>query len=414
LLAKVLLEPTTALSDTATYDITAWSLPYAYAVKAYALTTKLITTTANNTTAIREVPATNYALYVPYNSFEDGKTLAQLLANNAKVYINELDIISKGRKFGKGTILIPKKENIKNWKKIEDILKNSASEIVAVNSGFADKGPDLGSPDVKFIAAPRIACATGEEAGSSASGEVWHFFDKEINYPVTMLNSYRIGLSSLKNIDVLIMPDGEYNLLASKGNAEDLKTWVRQGGRLVLMENAAMQLSKLDWGIKMRKDKDEEDKKDDDKAEEEKKETGKKADGKKEYELIKPYENRDREKITSYIPGAIYEVELDNTHPLAFGFGKSFYLLKQNSAVMEFSKKAWNVGIIKKNKKVSGFAGSKVLEKLKDGTVVCVQEVDNGQVIYFTDDPIFRSFWENGKLLFLNAAFLVGNDAVRL
>jgi len=24
------------------------------------------------------------------------------------------------------------------------------------------------------------------------------------------------------------------------------------------------------------------------------------------------------------------------------------------------------------------------------------------------DDPIFRSFWENGKLLFSNAVFMVG------
>jgi hypothetical protein len=413
LLAKVLLEPTTSLSDTVTYDITAWSLPYVYAVKAYASTNKIATTNANAVATLREVPTTNYALYVPYNSIEDGKTLAQLLASNAKIYVNEIDIISKGRKFGKGTILIPKKENIKNWKKIEEVLKNSTSEIVAVNSGFADKGPDLGSPDIKFIAAPRIACATGEEVGSSSSGEVWHFFDKEINYPVTMMNSYRIGLNSLKNIDVLIMPDGDYSLLASKGNAEDLKTWVKQGGRLILMENAAIQAAKIEWGIKMRKNKDDDDKKDDDKKEDEAKDE-KKGDDKKTYELIKAYENRERESITKSIPGAIYEVELDNTHPIGFGFEKSFYMLKQNSEVMEFSKKAWNVGVIKKNKKVSGFAGAKVLEKLKDGTVLCVQEVDNGQVIYFTDDPIFRSFWENGKLLFFNAAFLVGNDAVRL
>jgi len=31
-----------------------------------------------------------------------------------------------------------------------------------------------------------------------------------------------------------------------------------------------------------------------------------------------------------------------------------------------------------------------------------------GQVVFFADDPIFRSFWENGKLLFANAVFLVG------
>jgi hypothetical protein len=28
--------------------------------------------------------------------------------------------------------------------------------------------------------------------------------------------------------------------------------------------------------------------------------------------------------------------------------------------------------------------------------------------VYMADDPLFRSFWENGKLLFCNAVFLVG------
>jgi hypothetical protein len=31
-----------------------------------------------------------------------------------------------------------------------------------------------------------------------------------------------------------------------------------------------------------------------------------------------------------------------------------------------------------------------------------------GNVIYLVDDPIFRSFWENGKLLMSNAVFMVG------
>jgi hypothetical protein len=37
-------------------------------------------------------------------------------------------------------------------------------------------------------------------------------------------------------------------------------------------------------------------------------------------------------------------------------------------------------------------------------------EMGNGAVTIFADDPIFRLFWENGKLLFCNAVFLVGNQ----
>ncbi len=401
LLAKVLLEPKSKLSDTATYDITAWSLPYAYGVKAYASTEKLISGELMSSNKIAGLPNTNYALYVPYNSLASAKVLAQLISNKIKVYINEKEITVKGKMYNKGTIIIPKKENSGKWKMVEDILEKDRVEVYAVESGFVDKGPDLGSPDMKFISAPRIACATGEEVGPNASGQVWHYYEKELNYPITMINADAISLRSLKNFDVLILPDGNYSIISNKNTADDIKSWVKMGGRIIAMESAASQIAKTDWGVKLKKTEEEkEDKKDDKKSE--------------DYSIIKKYENRDRDEIPTYIPGAIYEVELDNSHPLAFGYNKIYYTLKQNSDILEFSKEAWNVGVLKKTKVVSGFAGHKVLDKLKDGGVLSVQDMGRGAIIYFVDDPMFRDFWQGGKLLFFNAAFLVGNNAVRL
>jgi hypothetical protein len=34
--------------------------------------------------------------------------------------------------------------------------------------------------------------------------------------------------------------------------------------------------------------------------------------------------------------------------------------------------------------------------------------VGEGMITYFADDILFRDFWENGKLMFCNAVFLVG------
>ena len=35
------------------------------------------------------------------------------------------------------------------------------------------------------------------------------------------------------------------------------------------------------------------------------------------------------------------------------------------------------------------------------------QNMGRGQVIYLVDNPLFRGFWENGKLFFANALFMV-------
>jgi hypothetical protein len=400
ILAKVLLEPTSKLSDTATYDITAWSLPYAYGIKAYASNTRLSVEKRKPAEPVTKIAPTGYAYFIPYGSLKTAKTLAALEAAKVKLYINEKEITANGKIFGKGTILLIKNENRKIWDQVITILETNNADVVAVSSGFADKGPDMGSPDIKNISAPKIACVSGEEAEAGASGEVWYFYEKQIGYPITLLNSDAVNGNVLKNFDVLIVPDGNYSFISNKDKLDEIKTWVKNGGRLIAMERVVSQLATTDLGLKLKKQDDE---KDEDKD--------RKTDN---YNVLKKYENRDRDEIPNFIPGAIFEVQLDATHPLAFGYGNNYYTLKQNGTLIEFNKDAWNVGVIKKNNIVSGFAGYKVKEKIKDGTVIAVQNFGRGSVIYFVDDPIFRNFWQNGKLIFFNAAFLVGNNAQRL
>ena len=61
-------------------------------------------------------------------------------------------------------------------------------------------------------------------------------------------------------------------------------------------------------------------------------------------------------------PGSIFRVELDNTHPLGFGFPDYYYTLKHDDAIYDFIKEGgWNVGVLKKDKQVAGFVGSKLI-----------------------------------------------------
>jgi hypothetical protein len=64
--------------------------------------------------------------------------------------------------------------------------------------------------------------------------------------------------------------------------------------------------------------------------------------------------------------------------------------------------------VIKKENQVSGFVGAKLKNRLKDGLLFGVQDMGSGAVVYLADDILFRSFWENGKLMLCNAVFLVG------
>ncbi|HEX8278171.1 MAG TPA: zinc carboxypeptidase, partial [Segetibacter sp.] len=232
---------------------------------------------------------------------------------------------------------------------------------------------------------------TGDQTSALAAGEVWHFFDQQLDYPITLINATDLARTSLRNYNVLIVPDGNYRNLTDKNVGDKLREFVGGGGNLVAIEAAVQQLAAGDWGIKLKEDKDE------------------KKDDKEDYSLLKRFENRERDELKNSIPGAIYKVQLDNSHPLGFGYGDTYYTLKQDPNVYEFLKDGWNVGVLKKDNYVSGFAGTKVKSQLKDGLVFGVVTAGTGSLVFLADDPLFRQFWEGGKLLFANAVFLVGN-----
>ena len=45
---------------------------------------------------------------------------------------------------------------------------------------------------------------------------------------------------------------------------------------------------------------------------------------------------------------------------------------------------------------------------MKNKIIFGVQDVKKGRIVYLADNPLFRAFWYNGKLLFGNAVFIVG------
>jgi hypothetical protein len=340
------------------------------------------------------------AWLVRWNGVNSMRFLSEILQQGIKVRYAEQNFSAGKQDYDRGTLIITRAGNSAASSlasAIDNAAKKAGVAYDAVSSTFVDKGFDFGSDRIHMIQQPKIAVLAGDGVSSLGMGEVWHFFDKLINYPVSVVWTEDISPNLLKQVNVLVLPDGNYRFLADKQTNDGLKDWVRAGGRIIALEGAVAQLSRGDWGIKLKQaDDKKDDKKDDDKA---------------DYNNLRRYENRERDYITNFSPGAIYKLELDNSHPLAFGYDATYYTLKQDDRIYEFFKDdGWNVGFIKKDNQVAGFVGAKLKEKLRDGLLFGVQNMGRGSVVYLADNPLFRSFWENGKLLFGNAVFLVGQD----
>lgn len=394
-LLQVLFEPNSHLTDSVTYDITAWALPFAYGLTTYALKQPL--KAAADSLPVHQyqrlAASHPYAYLAKWNSIKDVKFLAGLLQKHIKVRYAETPFGAGGKTYPAGTLIIARTGNGNGSTSFDQTVTTLAEqmqiELDTTATGFVDKGSDFGSSKNRYVKPPRVVLLSGSDASSLRVGEVWHYFEQQIDYPVSIVNEEDLRELDWEEMDVLILPGGSFPALAGKTISERLRNWVNAGGRLIAMGDAAADLSSGDWGIHLKHDTD--------------------APKSDTYQSVKPYANRERESVKQIIPGAIYRVQLDNTHPLAFGYGSDYYTLKLNDQLYDFIESGgWNVGIFKKNNYQTGFVGVDTKAKLQDGVLMGVKDIGEGELIILADDPLFRGFWENGKLLFGNAVFFVG------
>ncbi len=392
-LVKVLFEPNAMLSDSLTYDITAWSLPYAYGLNAVASENKTDATSVNRKSENRvktpKLSEDAYAFLTDWNSFNDAQFLAELQQNDIRVRYAHKPFAMDGVDYDRGSLIITRADNKTRSdfpKNLSEIASKHHILLNATNTGFVEGGKDFGSNAVAMIRDNKIAVLSGEPTSTLQFGEVWHFFEQQLHYPVAVIDTEYMTSVDLSEYDVLILPDGEgYEDFMDADRLKHLKEWVGNGGKLIAMGDALKGLSGEN-GFKI-------------KAKEMKKDST---------TNLQPHDDNERERIKSAITGAIFKAKVDTTHPLAFGYNDTYFSLKLGDNAYAYLKEG-NVVYLEaeSTKPVAGFAGSEARKKIGDTLIFGVEAHGDGQVIYMVDNPLFRGFWENGKLFFANALFMV-------
>jgi uncharacterized membrane protein len=390
-LAQVLMEPSTKLSDSLTYDITAWSLPFAYGLETVASQT-LVESDPNGDWEVHPPKRANinrdtYAYICDWSSMKDARFLAGLMQENIRVRYAKNPFRVENKKFDRGSLIITKGDN-KNHKNFVETLSRIAFEnktlLTPTNTGFVEKGNDFGSSYVPMITDTKIAMLSGGPTSTLQFGEIWHFFEQQLYYPLTILDSEYYDQVDLTEYDVLILPNGWYGSFFNEGRLKELKDFVENGGKLIAMEGAIKGINGEN-GFKIKEKEIEKD----------------------SSAIVQPYEEAEREDIKNAITGAIFKTKVDATHPMAYGYSDQYFTLKLSDDAFENLDTGTVVYLDKDTDPISGFAGSEAKKKIAKTLVFGVEEVGKGQVVYMVDNPLFRGFWENGKLFFVNALFMV-------
>lgn len=395
-MVHVLFEPHTQLSTPITYDITAWSLPYAFGLEGVASVNLVASTSNSPTNTIKNTSSTMAAGYIAkWNSLDDAKFLSELLKKNIKVRFSENELGFGGNTFGRGSLIITRSDNKANPefdKIVTNLANNMGRQLYVSPTSYADNLTDFGSQYVHLVKNKKVAILRGKETYSLNYGALWHFFETQLQYPITTINTDDIDRVKWSDYDVLILPDGNYKSVLNDENFKIVEDWISQGGNLIAIGNAVASFEGKE-GFDLENNFSEEDEK--------------KKDSLSEGNLI-PYAQREMESTKDMITGSIYKVKLDNTHPLAFGYDDTYYTMKLGNDSYKFLNDGYNVGYLDGDaESVSGFSGENAKTSLKNSIVFAQAQKGRGSVVYMVDDVSFRSFWQNGKLFLANAVFFV-------
>ena len=391
-LVQVLFEPSTFVVDSLTYDITAWSLPFAFGLEAYAVSDKMDVKASKNQKTSKPLKLKEaYGYVIPWESLNSAKLVSALMKQEIKCRKSSGAFTIEDKNFEAGSIIITRADN----RKIENLLsriqlaaQEVEAEIIPLNTGFSTKGFDLGSSNNSLLNPMQVLTIRGENVSPYSFGQIWHFFEQQLDYPLTVVEKDQLKNAEMDRYTHLILPEGWYRF--NEKELETITDWVNSGGNLITIGRSMSGfIDKNGYAIKRKTMEEDE------------------AENEKKKEAIVHYSALQRKSISNSISGAILKVDVDDSHPLGFGLGKVYHTLKTSSAAYAKLEQGWNVANLTDKHTYYGFIGASAQEKLKDTLVFGSQNKGRGTVTYLVDNPLYRSFWEEGKLLFSNALFQV-------
>jgi len=116
------------------------------------------------------------------------------------------------------------------------------------------------------------------------------------------------------------------------------------------------------------------------------------------------------QRAEQLMAGTIVGVELDLTHPLAYGYRRSeLAVIRTGEMVLPASSDPFeNVALYQEPPRLSGWISPENQSRLAGRPAVIASKMGRGVVIQLLDDPNFRAYFYGSNRLFLNSIFLSG------
>ncbi|GLC27118.1 M14 family metallopeptidase [Roseisolibacter agri] len=337
----------------------------------------------------------------------------QLLAHGVRVTVVTDSTEAGGRLWPRGTFVVRTSRNDTTVHALVDRLAREAGvEVTPVASAFTERAKlGIGAEQVVALKRPRVAVVGDEGVSQTAFGALWWTLDRRYGVDFTHLN-WRSMPGALSRFDVVVLPDA-YGVgdFVGKDAVDRLKAWVRAGGTLVAMGNAAAWAAREDVGLTTARRVGEDAKPD----------TAGKADSARAARARADTSAEARELLAAtspgatpdaaeWLPGSHFDVVLDRTHWLTYGYEQPrLTALVTGDSFFRLSRDGSNVAVFPARGPMhrAGFQWPGNTERLmRNAALVLEEPLGGGHVVLFGNDPTFRGWWRAWDRMVLNALLL--------
>jgi hypothetical protein len=383
--------------DSVYYDASAWSVANFYNMKYKPVSTLNLGEKITGTEELAKVIPVRKSSYAYIMDWDDYNAPAALyylqqkgiVASSAAKPIT-VNVNGVGVAFNYGAVLVPVSLQKLDADKVYDLMKSAQEKykvpMTAVNTGLNLSGVDLGSRFISPIKKPKAVMLIGNGVRSYEAGEVWHLLDTRVRMPITKIPMRNFNRANFDSYNTMVMVSGRYDL--NEKQLQKIKDWVAKGNTLITIGTASQ------WAIEKKLVKE--------------KLTKNAKDSTKTTER-KPYVDAEENLGKESVGGIIVKVDLDRTHPLAFGYrDEQIPVYKNNTVWLQPTENPYaTVAKYSQDPHIDGFITKKNMEEnLKPSASLIVSKLGSGRAVLFADNPNFRGSWYGTNRLFLNALFL--------
>ncbi|REJ77937.1 MAG: peptidase M14 [Acidobacteria bacterium] len=409
------------------YDITAWSLPIMFNVKAVPCG-QALPGSFQNVAPQAVTPgsvsggAASVGYLVPWGSSAAAKLVTGALKKGLSVFSADQVFLQNGRTYPRGTLIIKNADNPSGLgATLSELARTTGAEVVSTNSSWVESGINFGSDNVVAIKRPRVAIAWDEPTSSYSAGQTRFILERQYGFPVTPVRTSQLGSRDIAQFDVIILPDGfGYSRVLGGGGVSRLKDWVAGGGTLIGLGSGAVSFL-ADPGTGMlaisRENAVKTDKDGKPVAGEKPSEPAARVPGK----LITS-EDQFKDMIDANVSspdsvaGVLVRAKTDRNHWVTAGVEETVNAIFRGNAI--FTPIDLDNGINAAyfagpdDLLAGGYMWEETRKQLAFKPFVVVQPSGRGNVVGFTQDPTIRAYLDGLNVMLLNAIFRRSAQAV--